>query len=159
MANATTVQVLQDGPRNTVAKFTGLLDTPTGNLYEVYNIKLNPATYRSTYSLGPYGTPATWRIDFIEFSISDGIVVNLFWDATINQLIVPLAGRGNKHFKNFGGISGYTASTAGGWTGSIGLNAEMLPYGQAAGSAGTPANSQFSYMIVLDLVQQGPNLS
>jgi hypothetical protein len=149
MANAVQVQILQDGPRNTVAKFTGELDTSN----EAYNVKLAPATYRTTYSLGPYGTPATWRIDFLEFAISDGIEVQLFWDATTPQVILPISGRGNKHFKNFGGISGYLAQGLAGWTGGIGLSAVQLP--GVTYTAGEP----FVYTIVLDLVQQGPNLS
>lgn len=150
MANAVQVHVLQDGPCNTIVSFTGELDTTM----EAYNVKLAPATYRSTYSLGPYGTPTTWRIDFIEFAISDGMNVNLYWDATTPQIIVPLAGRGNKHFKNFGGYSGYTAQAAAGWTGGIGLNTVLTTPDTAF-----PTGSVLSYMIVLDLVQQGPNLS
>lgn len=149
MANAVQVQILQDGPRNTIAKFTGELDTSN----EAYNVKLNPATYRATYSLGPYVSPATWRIDFLEFAVSDGLVVNLYWDATTPQIIMPFAGRGNKHFKNFGGISGYLASASPGWSGGIGLSAIQLPgYTYTAGEP-------FIYSIVLDLVQQGPVLS
>lgn len=154
MANAVQVKILQDGPRNTIAVLTGELDTATGEVLEAYNVKLAPATYRATYSLGPYVTPKTWRIDFIEYAISDGMSVNLYWDATTPQIIVPLAGRGNKHFKNFGGYSGYAASSAAGWTGGIGLSAQFTSAPPAL-TAGAP----LTYMIVLDLVQQGPNLS
>lgn len=150
MANAVSVKILQDGPRNTIAVFTGDLDTTM----EAYNVKLAPLTYRTTYSLGPYKNPVTWRIDFIEFAISDGMSVNLYWDATTPQLIVPLAGRGNKHFKNFGGYSGYTAQSSPGWTGGIGLSTQFTSPPPTL-TAGDP----LSYMIVLDLVQQGPNLS
>lgn len=158
MANAVQVHILQDGPRNTIAVFTGELDTSTAGppeVLEAYNVKLNPATYRSTYSLGPYGTPSTWRIDFIEFALSDGLAVNLYWDATTPQIIAPFVGRGNKHFKNFGGWSGYTAQSSPGWTGGIGLSASLL----TGATAPTPGTEPYTYMIVLDLVQQGPNLS
>lgn len=148
MANALTTQIMQDGPRNTVVKFTGVLDTiPLAN-----TVVLNPATY----SLGPYGKPATWRIDFVEFAISDGIELTFSWDATTPQVIFPLSGRGNKHFKNFGGISGYLASALPGWTGSLDLSVGFNP---GATAVGTPAGSLFTYMVVLDLVKQGPNLS
>lgn len=155
MANAVQVKVLQDGPRNTVAIFTGELDTITsGETLEAYNVKLAPATYRSTFNLGPYLAPATWRIDFIEFSLTNQLDVTLYWDATTPQIILPLAGRGNKHFKNFGGISGYTAQSSPGWTGGIGLTAQL----SSAVPTLTPG-APLTYMIVLDLVQQGPNLS
>lgn len=150
MANAVEVNVLEDGPRNTVVRLAGQLDTSM----EAYNVKLNPATYRSVFSLGPYKTPATWRIDFIEFSISDGMSVNLFWDATTPSIIVPLAGRGNKHFKNFGGMSGYMASALPGWTGGIGLSTTFT-----SPPPTLTASDPLIYMLVLDLVQQGPNLS
>lgn len=150
MANAVQVHILQDGPRNTVVSFTGELDTSM----EAYNVKLAPLTYATTYNLGPYGLPATWRIDFIEFAISDGMNVSLFWDATTPQIIVPLAGRGNKHFKNFGGYSGYTAQTSPGWTGGIGLSTALTTPNTAF-----PTGAVLDYMVVLDLVKQGPGLS
>lgn len=150
MANTAQIVVLQDGPRNTVVKFTGTLDTSD----EAYNVKLAPATYRTTYSLGPYGTPKTWRIDFLEFALSDGIEATLYWDATSPVIILPFAGRGNKHFKNFGGDSGYNASGAAGWTGGIGLAVKALP-----GATAYPTTEPYVYSIYLDLVQQGPGLS
>lgn len=155
MANAVQVQILQDGPRNTVAMFTGELDTITsGETVEAYNVKLAPLTYAATYNLGPYGKPATWRIDFVEFSITNQLDVTLYWDATTPQIIFPLAARGNKHFKNFGGISGYLASTSPGWTGGIGLSAQLSSTVPTL-TVGAP----LTYMIVLDLVKQGPGLS
>jgi hypothetical protein len=156
MANAVQVQILQDGPRNTVAKFTGELDTAATNVLEAYNVKLAPLTYQTTYNLGPYVAPATWRLDFIEFALSDQFQVTLYWDATTPQVIMPIAGRGNKHFKNFGGISGYTASSAAGWSGGIGLAANLLPGATAPGSG---TGDPLIYSIVLDLVKQGPVLS
>jgi hypothetical protein len=150
MANAVEVNILEDGPRNTIVRLAGQLDTSM----EAYNVKLAPATYRTTYNLGPYGTPTTWRIDFIEFSISDGMSVNLWWDATTPVIIVPLAGRGNKHFKDFGGYSGYTAQAAAGWTGGLGLSTTFTSPPPTL-TTGDP----LIYMVMLNLVQQGPNLS
>jgi hypothetical protein len=155
MANSVEVQILQDGPRNTVAKFIGTLDTASTNVLEAYNVKLAPATYQTTYSLGPYFPPATWRIDFIEFALSDGIEATLYWNATAPQPIIPFAGRGNKHFKNFGGDSGYNASGLTGWTGGIGFGVNLLP----GATAPTTGSYAYVYSVYLDLVKQGPVLS
>lgn len=140
MANSVTVQILEDGPRNTVVKFTGLLDTSN----EAYNVKLDPAAFTTNYI-----RPATWRIDFIEFALSDGIEAQLFWDAPTPGIIMPIAGRGNKHFHNFGGLT----NNAPGTTGGIGLAVVQLP-----GYTYT-TDQPFVYSIVLDLVKQGPVLS
>lgn len=151
MANAVQVRILEDGPSNTIVAFTGELDTTM----ETYNVKLAPLTYQASLIPGStYKKPATWRIDFIEFAISDGMTVNLYWDASTPQIIVPLAGRGNKHFRNFGGYSGFLVQAAAGWTGGIGLSTQF----QSPPPALT-ASDPLSYMIVLDLKKQGPNLS
>lgn len=150
---AITTQILQDGPRNTVVKVS---DTAVTAGYGPTPFLL-PTTYQATYIPGStYLPPATWRIDFMEFSISDGIELTLSWDATTPVPIMPISGRGNKHFKNFGGISGYLASSSAGWTGGMDLTVGLLPYGSPAG---TPTGSTFTYMLVMDLVKQGPNLS
>lgn len=151
MANSVQVHILQDGPRNTIVKFTGELDTSM----EAYNVKLVPSTYQATYIPGStYIAPVTWRIDFLEFSVSDGMSVNLYWDATTPQIILPFSGRGNKHFKNFGGDSGYIASAAAGWTGGLGLSTTFTSPPPAL-TAGDP----LIYSVYLDLVKQGPSLS
>lgn len=133
MANVVTTQVLVDGPRNAVVKLTGLLDTSN----EAYNVKVNPALFS--------GGPSGFRIDYIDYSISDGIEVQLFWDATSPSLIQPISGRGRMGFANFGGLQNSKAS---GWTGAIGLTAEQLP--GATFTAGEP----FTYSLVLELVKQ-----
>ena len=48
--------------------------------------------------------PTKVRIDFLDYSISDQLEVQLLWDATTPVVIMPLAGRGKLIFQNFGGI-------------------------------------------------------
>ena len=136
MANVVTTQLLEQGARNTVVKWTGLLDTSD----EAYNIKLLPTTSGIT------PVPTQWRLDYLWYSISDGIEVQLFWDATSPALIVPLAGRGKIDYWNFGGLQNDAGA---GKTGGIGLSAVSLP--GVTYTTGKP----FTYSITLELVKQG----
>ena len=136
MANTVTTQIIEQGARNTVVKWTGLLDTSN----EAYNVKLLPTT------AGINPQPTQWRLDYIWFSISDGLEIQLFWDATTPQIIVPLSGRGKMDYWNFGGLQNDAGA---GKTGGIGLSAIQLP-----GYTYT-ANEPFVYALTLELVKQG----
>lgn len=138
MANAVQTQILLDGPVNTVIKLTGQLDTSD----EAVNEKINPTTFTTSYK-----RPQTWRIDHIDYSIGDGIEVQLFWNATTPRIILPLAGRGRMSYWNFGGLLNNGLADAGS-TGGIALSAVSLP--GATYTAGKP----FVYSVVLELVKQ-----
>ena len=136
MANVVTVQLLEQGARNTVVKWTGLLDTSN----EAYNVKLLPSTN------GIIPVPSQWRLDYVWWSVSDGLEVQLFWDATVPALINAYAGRGRVDYWNFGGLQNDAGA---GKTGGIGLSAIALP--GAVYTAGLP----FTYSMTLELVKQG----
>ena len=120
MANATTVQILVDGPRNAVVKFTGTLDT--SNLSQTLCVDITTLTQGGTQT-----KPNAVCIHHVDYSITDQLELQLTWDATAQQMIMPLAGRGRMSFKDFGGIqnnagSGKTGSinvTTTGWTSGI----------------------------------------
>ena len=97
MANAFATQIIQDGPRNVIAKVTGILDTSDLALTTAINV--SNLTEGSTAL-----APTKVRIDFLDYSISDQLEVQLLWDATTPVVIMPLAGRGKLIFQNFGGI-------------------------------------------------------
>jgi len=97
MANSFTTQIVQEGPRNAIVKVTGILDTS--------NLALTAAVSVSTLTQG--GTqpaPAQVRIDHLDYSIADQLEIQLFWDATTDVALMPLAGRGRMSFHNFGGL-------------------------------------------------------
>lgn len=97
MANATTVQVLEDGVRQTVAKFDGVLDT--SNLAST--LVLDPLAQL----IDPLNPTTLYRIDNLDWSISDPIVVRLSWDATTPVNIIELAGRGRLYIGEiYGGL-------------------------------------------------------
>jgi len=97
MANSVTYQVLEEGPRNIIVKVAGVLDTSDYSL----NTFISAASSNQG-GLGP--TPTQIRIDHIDYSISDQLEVQLWWDATTDVIIMPLAGRGRMSFWNFGGL-------------------------------------------------------
>ena len=92
MANVINTQILVDGARNAVVKITGVLDT--SNVSSV--VIIDPASFSPK--------PTAFRIDHIDYSISDPLEARLQWDATTPIDILPLAGRGRMTFWNFGGL-------------------------------------------------------
>lgn len=102
MAFAVATQILVDGPRNTVAKTTGdfvmtTLPTATTILDPALLTAVNP---------GMSGSPKAQllRLDHIDYSISDGLTVQLYWDATTPVAICELYGRGKVEALRWGGF-------------------------------------------------------
>lgn len=128
MANSTTYQILEQGARNAIVKLTGVLDTANVSLIPAFPIA----------DLDPL--PKLLRIDHIDYSISDQLEVQLFWNATTPALILPLAGRGKMSFWSFGGLQNNAGT---GVDGQINL----LTTGWTSGVQ--------VYSIILEMVKQG----
>lgn len=128
MANAHTEQTIIDGDRNIVVKCTGILDT--SDLAAL--VIIDPTTFSPQ--------PTQVRIDHIDYSISDQIEVILYWEATADVVIMPLAGRGRLSFWNFGGLQNNAGA---GKTGAIKL-----------ATNGWYSGIQY-YSLVFELVKQG----
>lgn len=133
MANVTEKQITQEGPRNAVVKLTGILDTSDVSLLSA--IALSDFTNNDTRM-----TLSGFRVDLIEWSISNGLEVNLFWHSANPQHIYPLAGRGRIYAANYGGFLPDKLRTA--YTGDIDLDTDGF-------AAGTVQN----YSIILELVK------
>lgn len=133
MANVVAVQTLLDGPRNAVFKLTGTLDTSD----EAYNVKIDVSTLSSMTTQGS-NPPTRVYVKRWDFVISDGLIVNLFWDATANKLIAPLWGRGKYNAAPIGGL---VNNAGAGITGDIGLSTSGF-------SAGTPATYDIQIEVV-----------
>lgn len=132
MANVTTRQITEDGYRNAVVKFTGVLDTS--------NATLTPALSLSDLTGNdPRKTLKGLRVDLVEFAISDGLEVQLAWNATSPQQMFPLYGRGRINSTNYGGF--HPDMTAAGFDGAINLTTT----GYTSGTV--------SYTIVLELIK------
>lgn len=117
MAFTVATQLLVDGPRNTVSQTTGdfvMSSLPTGTII------LNPSNL-TDMNPGMSGThkATLLRIDQIDYSISDNLTVQLYWDATSPVAICELYGRGKIEIKKYGGFQNYAGA---GVTGNIGMN-------------------------------------
>ena len=135
MANATSVTILQDGPKNTRVLFQGVLDTSDLGSTTV----VDPALLSD---LGPFtGMKAgALRIDKVDYDVEDLLEVRLFWDATTPVRISGLTGRGtidNDRFKD------WNNTKASGWTGKI-----------TATTQGWVASAVLSFSITLTLTKQ-----
>ena len=100
MANVTSIQILEDGDRNVVAKLTGKLDTSNVSLSTL----LDPATLASVNASGLNPQKATsLAIESVTFDIQDGLVVGLYWDADTDVPIWYFSGRDkmNMEFTTF----------------------------------------------------------
>lgn len=127
MANSLISTVVHDGQRNVLLSVTGILDTSDVAVTDITTIaSLTPA-------------PQTLRLDRIFFAIEDVLSVMLWWHATSDALLMPLAGRGHFNYDWFGG---YTDPKAAGFTGNIRLS-----------TTGWVGVKHFS--LLLELVKQG----
>lgn len=136
MANSFAAQIIEDGPRNSIVKLTGVLDT--ADLSSTVAIAMSSLNQGGT---GP--TPQQVRIDHLDYSISDQLEVQLSWNATTPVVILPIAGRGRMSFGSFGGLQNNAGS---GKDGSILIK-----------TTGWASGTQV-FSVVLELVKQGPNL-
>lgn len=132
MANALKTQIITDGPRNATVKITGVLDTSD----VAYTTVVIPSQYSPV--------PNTFRVFHLDYSLTDQIEIQLFWDATTPSVMLPLAGRGRMSFVDFGGLIN-DATQAAGYTGAIGLK-----------TTGWASGTQV-FSLVLELVKQGPD--
>jgi hypothetical protein len=136
MANTFATQILEEGPRNVIMKVTGVLDTSDQALTTAVDLStLNQS------GTGP--TPTAVRIDNMDYSISDQLALQLFWDATTDVQIIGLTGREDMSFKSVGGL---TNNSGAGKTGNILIKTT----GYASGTQ--------VFSLVLWMVKQGPNL-
>jgi hypothetical protein len=135
MANSFTTQILQEGPRNAIIKLAGVLDTSDQALTTAVDV--------TTLTQGGVSiAPAQVRIDHIDYSISDQLEVQLWWDATTDVIIMPIAGRGKMSFWNFGGLNNNSGAGKSG-------NILIKTTGYASGTQ--------VFSVILELVKQGPD--
>lgn len=104
MANAFTTQTLQDGESRIVMLFTGTLDTANESATAKVDVS----------ALTP--VPAKVRVDKIHYTVSDGLTLQLLWDATADVRFAALSGGGCLDATGFGG---FQSNAGDGATGDI----------------------------------------
>lgn len=127
MANTLTKRIVRDGMDNAVVELIATLDTSAASFATTPAIDLS-ADFTNNL-IGP--TLVGLRVDEIQYSISDGISVQLFWDATVDEIIAALAGHDKQCYKDYGGLQPDRA--AAGYTGDIDLTINNIVV-----AAGTP---------------------
>jgi hypothetical protein len=136
MANVTTVQILEDGPRNVVVKLAGILDTSDVSITDL----VTPATLTPIDGFGTLATRLV--IDKITFVVEPGLAVNLYWDATADDLIAPLVAAGKLCFEKVGGV--YSPESAG-TTGKIQFSTQ-----------GWSASATLAFTVLLEMRKSRP---
>lgn len=140
MANANTKRIVADGPYNAVVELIGELDTSAASFAVAPAIDISADFTNNQVGLTLNGL----RIDTIEYSMSDALAARLFWNATADQLIAGLAGRGKLKFACPGnGLQ--PARGAAGYDGDIDLTVNNIVV-----AAGTPIQT---YTILLKMTK------
>jgi hypothetical protein len=93
MANAVTIQVLQDGPRNLVVKVVGEVNTADVTATDLFD----PAAREKMSQV--LGLATRFAIKKIEYSTTSGISLLFLEDATTDVRIAALNGQGTMCFK------------------------------------------------------------
>lgn len=136
MANSLVTQIVNDGPRNTVMKITGILDS--GDVTD--QVIITPAELSSMMpaqaGVFPPNFVALKQLDFV---VEDGLEVRLFWEGDSDALIEVLTGRGCSKYKHFGALR----NNAGNPSGNITLSTQ-----------GWTASSILSFTLILWVVKQ-----
>lgn len=130
MANSIQTQTIIDGPRNCIIKITGVLDAsdvPLTNVVSVANF---------------CNFPKSFRINHLDYSLTDQIELQVLWQGTPDVLILPLAGRGRMSFIDMGGVPNNAGATS---TGGIDIK-----------TTGWSSGTQI-FTLILELIKVGGN--
>ena len=138
MANVVATQLLLDGPRNAQIKITGSINT--ANITS--QVIVTPSSLSSMIP-GWSGNepPVTVAVKNIDYSIADGLTLQLNWDGATPAVIDELYGRGNVDYTKWG-FQQNNATTP---TGSISLT-----------SFGWTTGQVLNFTLTLWLIKQGP---
>lgn len=139
MANTNTKRIVADGPSNAIVELIGQLDTSAATFTVAPAIDLS-ADFTNN-EIGP--TLVGLRMDEIQYSLSDALAARLFWDATADEIIAGIAGRGKLCFEAYNGLQPNRA--AAGYTGDIDLIVDNIVV-----AAGTPIQT---YTILLSMTK------
>lgn len=144
MALTIATQLEIDGPRNTVSKTTG--DLLGSDFPQAGNVILDPSTLSSMLP-GVQGSflASKLRIDEIQYSLADDLILQLFWDAGTPVLIAELYGRGQmRDLACFGGLQNNATNPTGKITAT-------LVYG---GNTAVITTASYSFFFILRVCKQ-----
>ncbi len=139
MANSYNTQILRDGFRNFVIRVTGEIDLTVAT-----PIDIPPTQLTTIANLNP--PCKALRVDRVKYSQpnNSNLDVQLWWQATTNELFWGMSGGDDSDFWNFGGL---TNNAAPGATGDIMFS--------TSGVAGTPttASGSLTFAVIVECVK------
>lgn len=127
MANTAFKRIVEEGPRNAIVLLQGTLDTSAAAFTVTPAIDISADFVNND----PHLTFNGLQLEKVQYSISDALAIRLFWDATADELMISLAGRGKIDFRPYAGI--YPNRAAAGYTGDVDLTVNNIVV-----AAGTP---------------------
>jgi len=140
MANSNSKRIIQEGPRNAVVELVGNLDTSAATFTVAPAITLAEFTNND-----PIPGPLTgFSLEWVQYSISDGLAIQLLWNATTDRLMVGLSGHDNLDFRPAGGLQPVPGDV--GYDGEINLLVNNIVV-----AAGTPIQT---YTLLLFLTKK-----
>jgi hypothetical protein len=94
MADVTSIQIIVDNERNLVVKLCGVLDTAN----------VAKTTFVDVSALNA-PVPVEVSLQSVVWAISGALSINLYWNATSDQLFLTMADSGQMCFEQFGGLT------------------------------------------------------
>ena len=133
MSNQLERQITLDGYRNAVVKFTGVIDSTDA-------IEAPALVLSDMKTNDPLARLVGFRLDMIEWSMSQGLEIVVEWNSANPQQIMPIAGRGRIYAHDYGGFTPDQLKP--GFDGAINLRSQSY-------QPGTIAN----FTVVLELIK------
>lgn len=141
MANSFNTQILRDGDRNFVIRITGEIDLTTTPVADIPVTQLtNVATMNPPCQ--------ALRVDRVKYSLPHGspLDVQLWWQATTNELFWGMSGGDDSDFWNFGGL---TNNASPGATGNIMWSTS----GASTYSTATGIGAALTFAVIVECVK------
>lgn len=138
MANSFNTQILRDGYRNFVIRITGEIDASAGA-----GVDITPQQLTNIATMNP--PCLALRVDRVKYSLPHGcpLDVQLYWQATTNELFWGMSGGDDNDFWNFGGL---TNNATPGATGNI-------MWATSGATAVTASSGFYTFAVIVECVK------
>ena len=149
MANSYNIQVLRDGPRNFVVRVTGEIDMTVAPPADIA-----PTVLVDVANLNPPCSAV--RVDRVKYSLPNGtpLDVQLWWQATTNELFFGAGGGDDGDYWNFGGL---TNNAAPGATGNILFSTSGITGQEAVNGTSVYGPETLTFAMIVECVKLQPD--
>jgi hypothetical protein len=112
MANSLVVKVTEEGPRNTIVKMVGVVDTADMNVPQALILSSLSNDYKDRRLTG-------LRLDSAKYTVTNGLILLLSWNSNSPELMCAISESGELDLRPEGGFA--PNRTVSGYEGSINL--------------------------------------